>query len=76
MERMEKFNPFLLLFIIENVRSMVDKIDELGALGGISGRDLASGTTLAALCSVLRLYRQTETADRALIQKEEDYRAG
>ena len=37
---------------------------------------MAAGTTLTALCSALRLSGQTETADRALTVKEEDYRAG
>jgi len=32
-------------------------------------------TTLTALYSALRLHRQTETADRAVTAKEEDYRA-
>jgi len=44
---------------------------------GISGRqyffhrDMAAGTTLTSLCSALRLYRQTETADRGVAVKEE-----
>ena len=60
------------------MRSLTGKMDELEALltAGISGRDLAAGTTLTALCSALRLSGQTETADRALTVKEEDYRAG
>jgi len=36
--------------------------------------DLAAGTTLTALYSALRLYRQTETADREVTVKEEDHK--
>jgi len=74
-KRRRKFNPFLSLIIIGNVRSLSDKMDKLGA-AGISGRDLAAGTTVTALCSALRLYEQTETADREVTVKEEHYRAG
>ena len=61
-----------------SVRSLIEKIDKLGPLmkAGILGRDLAAGTTLTALCSALGLCGQTETADRAVTVKEEDYRAG
>ena len=80
-ERRRKFKLFLPSIIRGNVRSLAGKMDELGALMGTQqeysfDRDLAAATTLTALCSALRLSRQTETADRALTVKEEDHRAG
>ena len=50
---------------MENVRSLADKMNELGAVRRILS------VSLTALCSALRLYGQTETADRAVTVKEE-----
>jgi len=48
---------------------------ELGRLQAFFLREVAAGITLTAFCSALKLYGQTETADRVVTVKEEDYRA-
>ena len=64
--------------IRQNGQALIPDKDIAGISGNIicCVQDLAARTTLTALFSALRPYGQTETADRAVTVKEEDYRAG
>ena len=80
-ERSRKFNPFLSLIIMRNVRSLEEKMDKQGALirahrniGKVKyhlfSADMTAGTTRKPFKPYFRPHGQTKTADRDITVKE------